>query len=63
MSIGRWSDGSSWRVSHEERRDISGVARERSGEVGWVLNIDIVGLAGWCVGIVKDRVAVELLKE
>ena len=37
MRMGRWSEESSWSVSHEERRASSGVARERSGEVGWVL--------------------------
>ena len=33
MSMGRWSEGSSWRVFHEQRREMSGEARETSGEV------------------------------
>ena len=39
MSRGRWSEGSSRRASQELLRAMSGEARERSGEVGWVAKL------------------------
>ena len=55
MSMGRWSDGSSRRASHEQRVEKEGEVRVMSGEVGAVL-----ALYGLRVGVLGLLMMVRL---